>query len=101
MLVIPPLLPLLPSSFHTSLHTITITIATIITIIIPSASLPQGLSYAALGEYPLAISAYIRGLSIDPSSSDLLCNLGLAYKERGDANSSERTFARAVQAHPK
>ena len=42
-----------------------------------------GNAYHCLGQYQLAIQAYLGGLHIDPDSADLYVNLGNAYIQRG------------------
>jgi tetratricopeptide (TPR) repeat protein len=42
-----------------------------------------GNAYHCLGQYQMAIRAYLGGLHIDPDSADLYVNLGNAYIQRG------------------
>ena len=59
-----------------------------------------GDSYLALSEFENAILQYEKALSIDPKCTKTLNNLGTLFKFKGDLNTAEKYFKRALDIKP-
>ncbi len=59
-----------------------------------------GLSYACMEKYNKAIDSYMEAKDIDPNSSIIWINLGIAYKGKGDKKKAKKAFKKAYEINP-
>ena len=60
----------------------------------------MGNAYYCLGQYQLAIQAYLDGIYINTDSADLYANLGNAYIRRGSYDSAIDSYNDAIATAP-
>ncbi|KKL26537.1 hypothetical protein LCGC14_2394300 [marine sediment metagenome] len=59
-----------------------------------------GLSYVGIEKYNWAIDSYMEAKDINPNSSIIWINLGIAYKEKGDKKKAKKAFKKAYEVNP-
>lgn len=53
-----------------------------------------------MGEYPLAISFYLRAIQLSPNDPSFHNNLGVAFEHAGDTESAEKAYLHALRLQP-
>jgi tetratricopeptide (TPR) repeat protein len=66
----------------------------------PAYWLDQGGLFATYGNFPMAIKAYEKALSLDTNNSEAMFNMGVAYGEMGDTDQALVTINRAISVDP-